>query len=317
VAPDPPDGDPSRPRRRRALIAGGVAAVVVAVGGIALSTSASRSAPSPSPAAAPSVPAARAGIDLPVGWRAGAAPVRVAGLDLREARYFVEPLTGVRAAVGRYPIASASLLPPALLDHLQLPPGPMSVVRLGGTLRSAYYGSLLSTGGPGVLDVYAVPTPADVLGIACVGTSPATLTSSCFRFAERVRLTGGAALAPTPTTALRTRGPVVLRELDAARGAARDALDDARTVPAQRAAVRRVVTAYRRADAAFAPLLPPGSTTTAEVFRHLRAAGRQFADVSRHLRLGEIRRAERAAGRARAEEARLQALIDRIFGQSS
>jgi hypothetical protein len=252
-----------------------VAVVVAAIGGWTL---AGRLTSAP-PAAAPSVSravhvAATVDLTLRAGWRPAVRTFAVPGLDAGAHEFAPADGSPGRLVVS---LQRGSGLPGATVAALRVPLGGAARARVAGRPAVAYTGLSLR-GVPGLTDVYAIPTAAGTLTVACVtpladplppGTCPGDVLSV-------------AAWAPDDGAAImRARAPAIARRLDSARVLDRAALRRVRTAAGQVHAASHLAVAYDAAARAVRAVRPTSAAGTrlgnalaaaASAYRRLSAA---------------------------------------------
>jgi len=181
-----------------------------------------------------------------------------------------------------------------------------------GGIRGAGYTALALKGVSGIVDVYAVPTAAGVLAVACVaplddplpvGTCPGDIVTVAARRPEP---------AADPLSQVRAKLPGIVTSLNRTRRSARRDLRSGATSKAQARSAARLAAAYRSASrsvAAVAPKtgtasdLPVAFTRAAAAYGALeKAATRHSKTAWRRARL-QVNAAEKAA-KARLDAAR-------------
>jgi hypothetical protein len=181
-----------------------------------------------------------------------------------------------------------------------------------GGIRGAGYTALALRGVSGIVDVYAFPTAAGVLAVACVaplddplpvGTCPGDIVSVAAR---------KPAPAADPLEKVRAALPGIVTSLNRTRRSARRDLREGATSKAQARAAARLAGAYRsaaRATAAVAPKtgtasdLPAAFTRAAAAYDALETAATRHSKASwRRARL--LVNAAETAGKARLDAAR-------------
>jgi hypothetical protein len=231
------------PRERKgmlvALIAG-LAVVGLVVGIVAGGSSKSK----PAPALADSASAGAVELSFPSTWqRLGIVPT-VPGMS------FSQPLAlapvqagGERLVAGTVSAGDPTLLPAGFRAAVaSLPAG--TPVRLG-TIAGLRYAALTVRGVSGPVTIYAVPSTAGVVTIACV--NPGT-SNDCDRIAASLRLTGATPFSLAADPAYASRLGAVLGPLKTARTSAEAALAAATTPSDQAHALRLLSDAYRTAS---------------------------------------------------------------------
>ena len=287
-------------------IAAGVAAVVVAAVGGWLIASKVLSEPAALPEARPTT--VRLGSSAELALRAGWQPVEkvplIPGVGGAQARAFAPADGGAgRMVVALLPDESGAGLPRATAAALRTPIGKDVQRTTIGGLRGAGYTALALKGVSGIADVYAVPTVAGVLAVACVaplddplpvGTCPGDIVT----VAARKPAVGD------PLVRLRAKLPGIVTSLNRARRSGRRDLREGATSKAQARAAARLAAAYRdaaRSVSGLAPKSDPAAELPAAFTRAAAAYVALEAAATRHSKAGwrrarvEVNAAEKAA----------------------
>jgi Protein kinase domain len=260
----------------------GIAAVVV---GFLVGSSGSNSN---SPSFSNSATAGPISLRYPAGWQVGATLPAIPGIT------FTSPV-----ALGRSPggagltagVVSAAtgptLLAPAFRAHVTgaLPtPAP---VQLGNV--DAYRYSDLQVGGlPGTVTLYAAPTSAGTVTLACwaSNTAASTFQTDCGEVAATLRLLGATAYPLGPSAAYGHQLSAALDRLKADTSGPLAALGAAKTPAAQAAAARQLAGAYATAAHSLAgttvsPLLHDAHTAIVGALTQLSSAYTQAAAAAK------------------------------------
>jgi hypothetical protein len=296
-------------------IAAGLAAVVVAAAIGWVVASKVLSEPAATPEAHPTTvrlsPSAE--IALRSGWEPVEKVPRLPGLDGASTRAFAPADGGAgRMVATLLPNQTGDALPRETAAALRTPLGKGVERTTIGGLRGAGYTALALKGVPGIVDVYAVPTAAGLLAVACVaplddplpvGTCPEDIVTVAAR---------KPAPAADPLAKLRAQLPGIVTSLNRTRRSARRDLRSGATSKAQARAAARLADSYRsaaRATAAVAPKtgtasdLPVAFTRAAAAYDALEAAAtRHNKSAWRRARV-QVNAAEKAA-KARLDAAR-------------
>jgi hypothetical protein len=252
-------------------------------------------------------------IALRAGWEPVEKVPRVPGLEGASAHAFAPADGGAgRMVTIMLPGQSGDALPKETAAALNTPLGKDVQRTTIGGLRGAGYTALALRGVSGIVDVYAVPTVAGVLAVACVaplddplpvGTCPGDIVTVAARKPEP---------AADPLAKLRARLPGIVTSLNRTRRSARRDLRSGATSKAQARSAARLADAYRsaaRSVAAVAPKtgfaseLPAAFTRTAAAYDALEFAATRHSKKSwRRARL-RVNAAERVA-KARLDAAR-------------
>ena len=291
---------PPRARRGpRAAVLLLIAAALNAGAGIALGialTPDDSPQPAPAPIKATTLSAGDLRLTLPQAWRPLSTPPTAAGLESATLA-----ARGPRAdiALTVLPPEDPTLLPKALVDAAGgIVPSPVSL-QIDGRDALRYTG--LSNGG---MDVYAVPTSAGVVTIACVGKTPAALAHGCDAALDGVNVGRAAPIAADDRAAFAIGLPAVVTGLNRARAAGRRDLARQRTARGRARVSRRLSRVYGDAARRLSPLAGDNADTTAIVglLNRLGSEHRALAVASFRRRPGA---AGRAGARIRAAETRL------------
>jgi hypothetical protein len=296
-------------------IAAGVAAIVVAAAIGWVVASKLLSEPAALPEAQPTTVrlAPTAEIALRSGWEPVEKVPRLPGLDGASARAFAPADGGAgRMVTTLLPNETGDGLPRETAAALRTPLGKDVRRTTIGGIRGAGYTALALRGVSGIVDVYAVPTAAGVLAVACVaplddplpvGTCPGDIVT----IAARKPAPGA-----DPLQRVRTQLPGIVTSLNRVRRAGRRDLREGATSKAQARAAARLAGAYRsaaRATAAVAPKtgtasdLPAAFTRAAVAYDALKAAATRHSKAAWRRARVEVNAAEKAA-KARLDAAR-------------
>lgn len=252
-------------------------------------------------------------IALRTGWEPVEKVPRVPGLENKSAHAFAPADGGAgRMVTVLLPDLSGDGLPKETAAALRTPLGKEVQRTTIGGLRGAGYTALALRGVSGIVDVYAVPTAAGVLAVACVaplddplpvGTCPGDIVTVAAR---------KPAPAADPLAKVRAQLPGIVSSLNRTRRSARRDLREGATSKAQARSAARLASAYRgaaRATAAVAPKtgtasdLPAAFTQAAAAYDALETAATRHSKTAwRRARL-KVNAAEKAAT-ARLDAAR-------------
>jgi hypothetical protein len=275
--------------------------------GIALTPDDPPDSAAPAPAKPTTISAGDLSLTLPRSWRRLTTVPVVAGFSA-EALAARGPRADVVATV--LPPQGPTLLPSALVDEVGGILPHADTVEVAGRAALRYAG--LSNGR---MDIYAVPTTAGVVSIACLAPRSAALLHGCDAALDGVGLGHAAPVAPDERAAFAIGLPTVVAGLNRARADGRRALAR-QTTPRGRAQVsRRLGGAYRDAARVLSPLAGDDPDTTG-IVRQLD----RLAAEHRALAVASFRRLPGAAGRAgariRASEQRLADELGKWTGPS-
>ncbi|QEC48470.1 serine/threonine protein kinase [Baekduia soli] len=190
-----PDGE-RRGVRTGALALLGVGLIVAALVGFLVAPSKKKAAHAAELSNSASSPALQ--LAFPSTWRQTGAAPEIPGLPLTDAVALGGPSAGATIQAGRSTASGPTLLPKAFVARLPAAPRPVAV-RLGPAV--AYRYAKLTPGSPAQqVTVYAIPTDAGVLTLACLGAA-AVASPDCEAIATSLRVAGAKALAPGPSAA--------------------------------------------------------------------------------------------------------------------
>jgi hypothetical protein len=295
-----------------AAIAGALVFVVVAaVGGWILASHLASAPPAAPPATPPShVRIGDAELVLRPGWRPVTRVPKLPGIDVPGVRAFAPPDGGSGRMLINVLPGTGGEVPKATVAALRVPLGSSERAKVAG-IAGVGYTSLALRGVSGLVDVYAIGTPAGVLTIGCVAPIDDPLpVGSCP--GDVLSVVAHARPAPDPRAALKKRLPAVMAALNAARRHDRRALRSAPTSRRQALPARELEHAYEKAAARLAPVAPKAGAGAA-LPAALRATARAYHSLSvaatHHSRRGwtgaraRVTAAERTVG-ARVAAAR-------------
>ena len=252
-------------------------------------------------------------IALRAGWERVEKVPRVPGLEGASARAFAPADGGAgRMVTVLLPNLIGDGLPSETAAALRTPLGKDVQRTTVGGIRGAGYTTLALKGVSGIVDVYAIPTVAGVLAVACVaplddplpvGACPGDIVTVAARKPEP---------AADPLDRVRAKLPVIVTSLNRVRRAGRRDLREGATSKAQARAAARLAGAYRgaaRATAAVAPNsgtasdLPAAFTRAAVAYDALGAAATRHSKTAWRRARVKVNAAEKAA-KARLDAAR-------------
>jgi hypothetical protein len=294
-------------------IAAGVAAVVVAAAIGWVVASKLLSEPAAAPEAHPTTVrlAPTAELALRSGWKPVEKVPRLPGLDGASARAFAPADGGAgRMVTTLLPNETGDGLPRETAAALRTPLGKDVQRTTVGGIRGTGYTALALRGVSGIVDVYAVPTAAGVLAVACVaplddplpvGTCPGDIVTVAARKPPP---------AADPLQRVRARLPGIVTSLNRVRRAGRRDLREGATSKAQARAAARLADAYRsaaRATAAVAPKTGTASDLPATFTRAAAAYDALETAATRHSKAGWRRARAKVNAAEKAAKARLNA----------
>jgi hypothetical protein len=252
-------------------------------------------------------------IALRAGWQPVGKVPRVPGLEGTSAHAFAPADGGAgRMVTVMLPQEAGDGLPKETAAALRTPLGKGVERATIGGLRGAGYTALALKGVSGIVDVYAVPTAAGKLAVACVaplddplpvGTCPEDIVTVAARTPPP---------AADPLAKLRDRLPGVIASLNRTRRSARRDLRDGATSKAQARSAARLAGAYRAAArqiAAVAPAsgaasdLPAAFTQAAAAYDALEQAARRHSKTAWRRARVKVNAAEKTA-KSRLDAAR-------------
>ncbi len=262
-----------------------IAALVVVVAAVvgALLGGSSKS----STGGAPFTNSASAGVielSFPAGWERVASQPTIPGLTLSNPIVLVPTAIGGGSATlsaGTTTATGPSLLPAGFVG--QLPGGlPQATPVQLGTVQALRYSAPAPRGSSGSIVLYAVPTTAGVVTIACTGPTGAPATVTCERIAGTLHLVGTTAYPLGASAEYATTLTHAFAALAAARAPAEAALASAKTPGAQAAAATKLAGAYTAAAHALSglQLSPAVAGVNAQLMAALSALARDYTHVA-------------------------------------
>jgi hypothetical protein len=296
------------PARLRTVIAGGVAAIVVAglagwlLGGVLVPDT----PPAPVRASAQVAVLGPMRVALDGNWTTQAPGRDQLAMRLGDLAVFA-PTPGLsgRSWVARAAADHPSLVPAGVRARLaQAPPKP-TTVRLAGSPAWRYDALRLRSGS--LLGLTVLPTAAGVVLVGCEGTPGSWGAVSGCEQGVGV-MSGAAVLAPAADLAFRQRIPAVLAKLNAARAGAGRALAAARRARGQARAAAQLAQAHATAAAKLRPLVVAG-TPAGRVVRRLNEAAGAYRNVAGAANRRAPRRYAAARGRATKAGAALRTAL--------
>ena len=244
------------------------------------------------------------------GWTETTNVPSLDGMEFQNPVVLEERVSGSRLVAGLLPARSPSLLPREFVRRLHMPLTRPETTMLGSDLKAYRFAGLSPGTGPGLVDVYVVPTTAGVATIACVaGPGLAEPHYDCWRNAATLKLRGGRPLRLGPDAAFRQRLPGAISALDRARDRARTQL--ATQVPLrQAAAASKLAAAYRDEATSLAPLAPASRPWSRALVRGLADAGRAYRRVVAALRSADTAAFRTGRGAIHARERHIAQLLN-------
>jgi hypothetical protein len=215
---------------------------------------------------------------------------------------------------GRTDGTAPTLLPPAFVRRLPGGPPNPEAVRLGSV--AAYRYTALNAASPAQrLTVYAVPTEAGVVTVACVGAG-AVASPDCEAIASSLRLRGAKAfpLGPDAGYAQALGGALDKLNRDAAGQAQK--LGGARSRAGQASAAQALARTYTGASTTIAglPVRPAEKPANAAIAGALKALGRDYQALGAAAGGGDRARYTRVSAAVAADEANLTKALAGLHG---
>jgi hypothetical protein len=200
-------------------------------------------------------------LTFPNTWQQGGGPAPIPGYKFENA-ISLEPKAGTAGgslSAGTVNANTPTLLPEAFLSALGGAPPKADAVQLGD-LQAYRYKDLQPKGYPNQLNIYAVPTTAGVVTVACssAGAQAPTFENDCERVASTLTLSGDAKAFPLGVPKAYVDGlNAALEKLQTQRKAALSKLKSAKTPAAQASASRQAAAAYAGAIKSHPKSVPP------------------------------------------------------------
>jgi serine/threonine protein kinase len=305
LAPSPPAERPAaRPGRLGPIAILLVLAAAAVVLGFLLGNSGTGGS---SPSFANSATAGPIQLRYPSGWQLGGSLPALPGTSFGNQVVLdrspgAEGLTAGTVATAGGP----TLLAPSFRARLAGALPPPAAVRLG-TVEAYRYSDLQVRGLAGTVTVYAAPTSAGVVTIACLSSSAAagSFLTDCGQVAATLRLLGVTAYPLGPSAVYGHQLSLAFDRLRAATTGPLAALHAANTPRAQAAAARQVARAYAAAaqslsGANVSPQLRDAQSAIVGALTHLAAAYSQAAAAAQSGSTAAYNRAGQAIGTASA-----------------
>jgi DNA invertase Pin-like site-specific DNA recombinase len=310
----PPDAAPSPPPRSRRRHRVRIALQVVASAAAAFAAFQVAHSDAQSPALALSHTASNPDVVLryPDGWRRSSSDLAVADLGLDDPIVLTPGRAGgAMIMVGMSPATGATLLPGGVARRLSQTPA-AAQVRLG-RLRAYHYANLRVDGLTRRMTVFAVPTSAGALTMACL-TPPrdaATARSVCLRVAQSLRLRRGHALALGPSRGYQQHLNQLVKALDETRIARRAELVAARSPAEQVRIAEALATAFARARATGARARPSPREAAADrrILAAVDAGASAYQQLAQAASIDSVARYDDARTDVRRGEHRLRAAL--------
>ena len=213
--------------------------------------------------------------------------------------------------------ANTALLPAAFLSSIGQPAGtlpPRTAVRLPTQALQAWrYRTLQPAGTDRALTIYAVPTTGGVATLVCA-TAPAkasAFAAQCEAIAGTLRLASGRPYPVGPSTAYASALNAAIGDLQTATGAQQTSLDAAQTLPAQAAAERALASGYQTAAAQLTTLQlsPADQGANHQLVTALRRAGAAYQRAARAATAGDAGRYRTASAAIPTAKAQVNAAL--------
>jgi hypothetical protein len=241
---------------------------------------------------------------FPASWHKAPAPA-IPGLALTDPIGLAGPARGLTVAAGKADGVAPTLLPTAFLARLGSAPPAPEAVKLGDA--PAYRYANLSAQNPDQkLTVYAVPTDAGTVAIACVGI--ATIASpDCEAIATSLKLDGAKALGLGPDPAYAKALGAALNTLNGAAAQQSETLVRAKSRAAQSKAANDLAKTYTNAAKAInkLPVRPSEQTANAAIAAAATAIARDYKALGQAAKSGDSKRYRRATTAVAADDAKL------------
>jgi len=314
----PPDDDDDAadrratapPRRRRARIAlQVVASAAAAFAAFHVAHSDARG-----PAFPLTHAAANADVVLryPDEWRRSSSDLAVADLGLDDPIVLTPGRAGgAMIMAGMSPATGATLLPGGVARRLSQTPA-AARVKLG-RLRAYHYADLRVDGLTRTMTVFAVPTSAGALTMACLAPprDAATARAVCERVAQSLRLKRAGALALGPSRGYQQHLNELVKALDETRVARRAELASARSPTEQVRIAGQLATTFARARAIAARYSPPPREAAADrrILTAIDAGASAYQQLAQAASIDSVRRYDAARTEVRRGERRLRAAL--------
>jgi hypothetical protein len=220
-------------------------------------------------------------LSFPSTWKRVSSPAAIPGFD--SSQTIALERSGALLLAGEVNASGPSLLSGALLSQLPSGPPSPSAVRLGSV--DAYRYSNLSVHGlTGALTLYAVPSSAGVVTIACVAqsTGSSAAGAECAQIAATLRLNSVTAFALTPSPQYAGALSATLASLQSSLAKASGRLRSASSASAQAAAATALAHAFHSAGASVSRLTvsPAVRAINANLASALEAAGGDYDALS-------------------------------------
>jgi len=279
----------------------GIAAVVV---GLLVGSSGSGSS---SPSFSNSATVGPIQVRYPTGWQVGAALPAIPGISFAGPVVLGRSPGGAGLTAGVVPAAGGpTLLAPAFRARVAGALPTPTPVQLGG-VEAYRYSDLHVAGLPGTVTLYAAPTSAGTVTLACWSSSAATATfqTDCGEVAATLHLLGATAYSLGPSAAYGHQLSATLDRLRADTAAPLAALAAASTPAAQATAARNLAGAYAAAahslgGTTVSPLLRDAQSEIVGSLTRLSAAYAQAAAAAKSGSTTAYNRAGRAVESASA-----------------
>ncbi len=308
-APGAPGGGAAAPRGSRGFLVGvAVAALAAAIAGALLGGARGSSASSFSNSASVGV----IELSYPSSWRRIPVPAALPGLALSQALALGTRSGGAAETVraGLVSTSSPGLLAPSLAAGAHRP---RTAVKLGAA-QAYRYTDVTVPGLVPMLTIFAVPTTAGVVTIACPQLGQ--IGSECEQIAGTLRLNSAQLFPITPSRAYADGVSRALRTLQREVAAGDGDLAHARTAAAQAGAADRLAGAYSAAGTAVgqAAASPAIRSMNERLARALAAAASGYADLARAARAEDGSGYARAVSSVRAAVAGVSAALVSLGG---
>jgi len=245
---------------------------------------------------------------FPQGWRRTGTAPQVSGLRLADPVVLAGPQRGAAVVAGTTDASGPTLLPSKLLSRLPANPRAVSVGL--GPVAAYRYAGLAARSPSQRLTVYAVPTSAGVVTLACVGAVAGA--PACESIASTLRLQSARPFPLGPSKDYAKALGSAIEPLNTARSNGRAALTAAARKPADYAqAAGSLSAAYASAAGALRKQVvsPADGHANAKIVAALTGASHAYRDVASAARKRDRRAYRTASAKVTAAERRVSDAI--------
>jgi hypothetical protein len=252
------------------------------------------------------------GLRYPDGWRRSSSDLAVADLGLDDPVVLTPGRAGgAMIMAGMSPATGATLLPGGVARRLSRTPA-AAHVRLG-RLSAYHYADLHLDGLTRTMTLFAVPTSAGALTMACLAPprDAATARAVCERVAQSLQLKRGHALALGPSRSYQQHLNELVKTLDATRIARRAELASARSPAEQVRIAEALATAFARARVTGARERPSPREAAADrrILASIDAGASAYQQLAQAASIDSVARYDDARTGVRRGEQRLRAAL--------